>query len=565
MNVSIEKDADYSDYEMSTRGGGTTGRKFSISREPFGFDGSASETSEVDRTKDRERDNSGPNSRTDGDRKRSLQAAGIDILIGSDDESPATAFHIEKDRGYSGDDDVVSIRSSSSRGHKPGVEDARDHIHHDSHDHGHGHGPYGSHDRSYDRSKHDDRGGDRDRDRDRDHDRERDHDRDRDRDRGREHDNDYDARSEVSYHERRYTPDEINQQKREILFQFERLEKKGCYFGKRFTMDSSLDEMKYEYEKLKNQRDADSAVKFYRNVLMAFVSGAEYVNDTYSPYRLKLNGWSESVIENIDGYDDVFEELHQKYKNKIKVAPELKLLGLVVGSGFMCHLTNSVFKSSSMPEMGDIMKDNPDLMRQFQAAAVNTAQRQNPAMGGMFEMMNSIGANIPTGPPPPVSARQSPPQSAAPVQRREMQGPSNIDDILTTMGNGLQTPRQQQTPVQQSQTPAQRPSPSPQRAPQFGAPINTAEQPRKDEDVRSINLSEMNEFDRVSEMSSLDESMIKEADLKGMSRSFTSRPGMGIRPTQRDAILNKIRAPRKRVGKTTATIGLEQEGLVIEI
>ena len=41
------------------------------------------------------------------------------------------------------------------------------------------------------------------------------------------------------------------------------------------------------------------------------------------------------------------------------------LHGTLVGSGFMFHLTNTMFKSS-LPGMGDMMKQNPELMKQFQ-------------------------------------------------------------------------------------------------------------------------------------------------------------------------------------------------------
>ena len=50
------------------------------------------------------------------------------------------------------------------------------------------------------------------------------------------------------------------------------------------------------------------------------------------------------------------------------MAPELKLLCMVAGSGFMFHLTNSLFKSAS-PKLGDILKNNPDIMRNISEAA----------------------------------------------------------------------------------------------------------------------------------------------------------------------------------------------------
>ena len=81
-------------------------------------------------------------------------------------------------------------------------------------------------------------------------------------------------------------------------------------------------------------------------MLIAFVTAIEFLNNKFDPADLKLDGWSESVHENVHDYDDVFEELHEKYKEKASMAPELKLMLMLGGSGFMFHLTNTMFKSS---------------------------------------------------------------------------------------------------------------------------------------------------------------------------------------------------------------------------
>ena len=106
-------------------------------------------------------------------------------------------------------------------------------------------------------------------------------------------------------------------------------------------------------------------------MLITFCSGIEFLNGRFDPINAKLDGWSESVHENIVDYDEVFEELHEKYSGSGEMAPELKLIMMVGGSAFMYHLTNTMFKSS-LPGMGDIMKQNPDLMKQFASAAANT-------------------------------------------------------------------------------------------------------------------------------------------------------------------------------------------------
>ncbi len=133
--------------------------------------------------------------------------------------------------------------------------------------------------------------------------------------------------------------------KRELLYQFDRLEKKGVRVPKKFSISSDLDEMKAEYERLKKDRAVDVSVQFQRRALMAFVSGVEFLNNKFDPFDVRLDGWSENVNENIHDFDDIFEDLYEKYKGKGTMAPELKLLMSLSGSAFMFHLTNTMFKS----------------------------------------------------------------------------------------------------------------------------------------------------------------------------------------------------------------------------
>ena len=118
-------------------------------------------------------------------------------------------------------------------------------------------------------------------------------------------------------------------------------------------------------------------------MLMACVTGLEFLNNRFDPFDIKLDGWSESVHENINDYNEVFEELHEKYSDRAKMAPELKLLFMVGGSAFMFHLTNTMFKSQ-LPGMGDIMRQNPELMKQFANAAMNSMSGETKSAAQMF-------------------------------------------------------------------------------------------------------------------------------------------------------------------------------------
>jgi hypothetical protein len=150
-------------------------------------------------------------------------------------------------------------------------------------------------------------------------------------------------------------------------------------------------------------------------MLMACITGIEFLNSKFDPFDVKLDGWAEQVGENLEEYDDIFAELHDKYKSKAKMAPELKLLFQLGGSAIMLHMTNTMFKSA-IPGMDDIMRQNPDLMQKFTQAAVSSMGSTNP---GFSNFMSSMGGAGPS----------SQAQSSAP-KRPDMKGPSDISDIL---------------------------------------------------------------------------------------------------------------------------------------
>ena len=232
------------------------------------------------------------------------------------------------------------------------------------------------------------------------------------------------------------TAEEIQQEKAEILRLLDRLQAKGVRLDKRYTMESSYEEMKAEYDRIKERREVEGSVKFQRKMLIAVITAIEFLNNRFDPLDLKLDGWSESVHENVNDYDDVFEELHEKYKGKAQMAPELKLLLMLGGSGFMFHLTNTMFKSS-LPGMGDILKQNPDLMNQFTKATVNAMGQSEPGFSNL--MGDVLGTNGGGGMQQQQRPQQQRPQQQQQQQqqqmRKEMSGPPNIDQILNEIGN----------------------------------------------------------------------------------------------------------------------------------
>jgi hypothetical protein len=251
--------------------------------------------------------------------------------------------------------------------------------------------------------------------------------------------------------------EETLREKFKYLRKLEVLEAKGVTLTKKYTMESSLLEMQGEYEMIMEEKSKQNSIKFQGNMLMAFINGIEFLNNRFDPFDIKLDGFSDQVSENLTDYDDIFSELHDKYKSKASLAPELKLLFQLGGSAMMIHMTNTLFKSS-MPGMDDILRQNPELMRQFQTAAVNSMGQSSPGLSGF---MNGIINSDPL-PPPMATTRPGNNSStlgatdynrfstAKPIfddginfrenyedtsHRVEMRGPSDISDLLS----GLKT------------------------------------------------------------------------------------------------------------------------------
>jgi hypothetical protein len=249
--------------------------------------------------------------------------------------------------------------------------------------------------------------------------------------------------------------EELLREKFKFLRKLEALEKKGVELSKKYNMDSPLLEMQGEYETIMEEKAKQNSVKFQGNMLMACINGIEFLNNRFDPFDIKLDGWGEQINENVSDYDDVFGELYEKYKSKASMAPELKLLFQLGGSAMMVHMTNTMFKSA-MPGMDDIMRQNPDLMRQFQSAAVNSMGQSNPGFSGFMNGLMSPEPEPPRGRgPPPAMATQG---SNAMPQTRERPGNNAssyaknnfADDGINIRENIIEAERSSRRAAQQS-------------------------------------------------------------------------------------------------------------------
>ena len=230
----------------------------------------------------------------------------------------------------------------------------------------------------------------------------------------------------------------IEDEKADLLNKLARLEKKGFKTSGKLNAYSDIEQLRTEYKRIMFQIESDQGIKFARRVLMACVTGVEFLNKRYDPFDVQLDGWSENMMENIEDYDTVFEELHAKYKDKIAVAPEIKLMMMVGGSAMMFHLTKSMFKSAGL-DTGKVLRDNPDLLKNMMDAVKKSQEAsQNappPNESGRREMRGpgiDIGSMM-SGfmpPPNPINTREPVRETAPPPPPSVTE--SEISDIIST-------------------------------------------------------------------------------------------------------------------------------------
>ena len=230
----------------------------------------------------------------------------------------------------------------------------------------------------------------------------------------------------------------IEDEKADLLNKISRLAKKGMNTSSRLTSYSDIEEIRTEYKRMTYAIEAERAIRFQKRMLVACVTGLEFLNKRFDPFDLQLDGWSENMMENQDDYDGVFEELYQKYNTKVNVAPEVKLIMMVGGSAMMFHLTNSMFKSA-MPDMNKVLKQNPDLVKNMVDAVQRTqndAQQQGPPSAGGISAgrheMRGPGLDLSTlmggiiGPPPALGTREPGPRFPPATQDEDA-----ISDIVS--------------------------------------------------------------------------------------------------------------------------------------
>ena len=200
-----------------------------------------------------------------------------------------------------------------------------------------------------------------------------------------------------------------------------------------FNKDTAYEDVEDEYETALDDKRKKDSIKLHGWWFMTFVNSLEYANSAFNPFDINLDGWGEQVSEDIDSYDEIFGELHEKYKGG-KLAPEISLLLRLGFSACIVNFTNKAL-STATPGFNDVIRQNPELMKMFTNATVNTMNNQSPGFAFASNMMNnpdkintSFGA-----PPAPIETKNHPPPQK-PGNMQFTHAPSNRPDISSARG-----------------------------------------------------------------------------------------------------------------------------------
>jgi len=292
-----------------------------------------------------------------------------------------------------------------------------------------------------------------------------------------------------------------------------------------FDMDSPYEEVEDEYESAMEDKRKKDSVKLQGWWFMTFINSMEYANAAFNPFDLNLDGWGEQVSEDIDSYEEIFAELHDKYKGG-KLAPEISLLLRVGFSAAVLNFSNKAL-SSATPAFNDVIKQSPELMRMFTNATVSSMSQASPG----FAMANNLmqeQANRPMGrpPPAPVETKNMPPQQRPGMVFTES---NNRPDLAAGRGtmfreqgqelnNGFERLDEPQRTVRPMQMP---PQPIPQQQQQMPRPEMRGPQSTDIDNIlsglktRSVNIHEQPTVETVHE----DDSMISITSLKDINGS----------------------------------------------
>jgi len=158
--------------------------------------------------------------------------------------------------------------------------------------------------------------------------------------------------------------EEVRVKKLDLLKRLIALSLKGCILTKKYDMNSSLNDIELEYELQKHFIEKKNAIAMGRNLLLTGSNFIEYFNQQVNPVGLNLNGWHQHIGGEIDSWNDIIEEMAEKYKGdgKGSIPVEARFAAGLISSAVFFHIAN---KATSDFTFNNLANKNPDLIERI--------------------------------------------------------------------------------------------------------------------------------------------------------------------------------------------------------
>lgn len=175
----------------------------------------------------------------------------------------------------------------------------------------------------------------------------------------------------------------------ELLRIFTELKRQGFVISQEYSMSSSLHTMEQEYEILKSSKMKNQALKLSQGFLINAVQTLEFLNSKFDPLGVDLIGFSEVVSLGIDDYNEVLDELYEKYKQYgRKVEPELKLVLMLGGSAASFHASKVLLKN--VPGMENLQRNPKFVNKMGKQFAESMSKPKQPPVPEEIVLDNSV-------------------------------------------------------------------------------------------------------------------------------------------------------------------------------
>lgn len=302
----------------------------------------------------------------------------------------------------------------------------------------------------------------------------------------------------------------------ELMFKLSQLKGQGVPGIRAFGPQASIHDIRAEFHRVKTVVDVQNSIDFQGQTLLFFVLCIEKINSFYDPLSLQLDGFTAFMHGDIRRYNNVFEALYFKHKDRIAFSPELQLVFMVFTSAIMFHVSKTIFGPPQLPQQTGKTQQQQ--------------QQQPPNLMNLMSMMTS--AFQPQQPQKPTAAYPYPASQPDPPAPRGMAGPGiDLGAMLGALGGfaGNPVPMPNQGP----------PMPvSARRAEAFhDVPAYTAPQQKR---PRSPSIASDDSSERYSDVVTESLKSVPEEDLSSIAHTEASEDIRSIRITNRRA-----RAPNK--------------------